>query len=395
MPRDEIPEPRDPVVDLITEINAEFMVVTEGGRVVIYKPERDPMLKRDHFVRLDFADFKKWFMNRQVCVGTNTKKQLIMIPIAKVWLEHPDRRQYARVIFDPSGRHAGKNDLNLWRGFAVNPKQGSWAKMQEHIREIICDGNEDHFNWLMGWLARLVQFPGEQGHVAVVLKGMEGSGKGILARGLMRILGQHALTASNPKHLTGQFNGHLRDCIFLFADEAFFAGDRAHVGVLKAFITEDCIMIEPKFKAAGLAPNLLHIMMASNEEWVIPAGLEARRFFVLLVPPGKVGDRAYFDAIQSELDDGGYEAMLYDLSTYDLTGFNHRNPPATEGLQEQKKLSLGTSEAWWMDVLHRGYVFESEHGLEDHFGEWHPEVTTLSCTPATKPSPANGTSADR
>jgi hypothetical protein len=40
-------------------------------------------------------------------------------------------------------------------------------------------------------------------------------------------------------------------------------------------------------------------------------------------------------------------------------------------LQEQKKLSLGTSEAWWMDVLHRGYVWKSKHGLEDYFREWH------------------------
>jgi hypothetical protein len=50
--------------------------------------------------------------------------------------------------------------------------------------------------------------------------------------------------------------------------------------------------------------------------------------------------------------------------------------PDTEGLQEQKKLSLGTSEAWWMDVLHRGYVYKSKLGLEDHFGQWHEVETT-------------------
>ena len=38
-------------------------------------------------------------------------------------------------------------------------------------------------------------------------------------------MGQHALKISNAKHLVGNFNSHLRDCVFLFADEAFFAGD--------------------------------------------------------------------------------------------------------------------------------------------------------------------------
>ena len=54
----------------------------------------------------------------------------------------------------------------------------------------------------------------------------------------MRILGQHALHISNSKHLVGNFNAHLRDCVLLFADEAFYAGDKAHVGVLNSLITE-------------------------------------------------------------------------------------------------------------------------------------------------------------
>ena len=40
-----------------------------------------------------------------------------------------------------------------------------------------------------------------------------------------------------PGH-SGRTGRHLRDVVFLFADEAFFAGDRAHVGVVKSIITE-------------------------------------------------------------------------------------------------------------------------------------------------------------
>ena len=147
MPRDEIPEPRDPVVDLITEINAEFMVVTEGGRVVIYKPERDPMLKRDHFVKILFRGLQK-VVYEPAGVRRNQHKKTInhdshCESLARTSRSTPVRPRDLRPLRPPRR----KNDLNLWRGFAVNPKQGSWAKMQEHIREIICDGNEDHFDW--------------------------------------------------------------------------------------------------------------------------------------------------------------------------------------------------------------------------------------------------------
>ena len=206
----------------------------------------------------------------------------------------------------------------------LSPSRGSWKRLQDHILNVVCSGNTEHRDWLMGWMARLVQRPGEQGEVAVVMRGIEGAGKGTLAKALLHILGQHGLAISNAKHLTGNFNGHLRDYVLLFADEAFFAGDRAHVGVLKALITEPTLTIEAKFQNAVQMPNFVHLMMASNEDWVVPASLEARRFFVLEVSAAKANDHAYFAAIWAEMEDGGYEAMLHDLLDHDLTFFNHR-----------------------------------------------------------------------
>ena len=75
--------------------------------------------------------------------------------------------------------------------------------------------------------------------------------------------------------------------------------------------------------------------------------------------------------------------MLHDLLHHDLTGFDVRDVPDTKGLQEQKKLSLSVDRAWWMDVLHRGYVFRSRLGLEELFrtvarGERRAAVRELS-----------------
>jgi hypothetical protein len=365
------------VASVVAEFNARYMVVFEAGKAVIYASARDSLLNRSYFDRMSAADLRLLYLNRSAFVGRDKKGGPIHRPVADVWLGHKDRQQFiGGVIFDPSGQHVRSGMLNLWRGFAVQPRPGKWSRLQRHIHDIICSGHGDRYDYLMNWMDRLIQHPAEQGEVAIVLRGGEGTGKGTLAKVLRYILGQHALAVSNSKHLTGNFNGHLRDCVFLFADEAFYAGDPSHVGVLKSIITEPYLTIEAKYQNAVQMPNFLHLMMASNEEWVVPAALDARRFFVLEVSNARAKDHEWFGAIWEEMEAGGYEAMLYDLLHHDLTGFNARRVPVTDALQEQRKLSLGTSEAWWFDVLHRGYVYKSKLGLESFFGEWHTAMTT-------------------
>jgi phage/plasmid-associated DNA primase len=225
-------------------------------------------------------------------------------------------------------------------------------------------------------MARAVQRPAEQGDVAVVMRGEEGCGKGIVARALLFLFGQHGLHVTNAAHLVGHFNEHLQCCVMLFSDEAFYAGAKQYVGVLKAIITEPTLAIEAKYRAVVEARNFLHVIMASNEEWVVPASLEARRFFVLDVSNEKTGDFDYFRAIQDELEAGGYAAMLHDLLNVDLSDFKVAAVPQTEGLATQKKLSLKTHERWWVDVLQRGYVWKSKLGLEEEFHVWHERVAT-------------------
>jgi hypothetical protein len=366
-----------PAETVIAEFNRRYMVVNEAGKAVIYAPAYDPVLKRERFDRMAFEDLKRLYLNRRIKVGEDEKGKAVMRGAADHWLTSPDRKQYINgITFDPSGRPQEKGVLNLWKGFATKPAPGDWTLMREHILYVICKNDRERFEYLINWLARMLQQPDTQGETAIVLKGGEGTGKGTLAKALLYIIGHHSLAISNSKHLTGNFNSHLRDCVFLFADEAFFAGDKASIGSLKSLITEPYLTVEAKYQNAVQIPNFLHILMASNEEWVVPASLDARRFFVLEVPDDKKNAHAYFAAIAAQMKAGGYEAMLHDLLAIDLSEFNVRDVPITEGLQQQKKLSLGTTDAWWMEVLHRGYVLQSKCGLGEMFSEWRDEVST-------------------
>lgn len=309
-------------------------------------------------------------------MGKTKKGKPILRNVADMWLAHPDRRQFIDgIVFDPSGSQQ-PGVYNLWQGFAVKPKQGDWEKMRHHLLSVVCAGDGHNFDYLRKWLARMVQFPAKQGEVAIVLRGLEGVGKSVLGDAMRRIFGQHGFAISTSTHLVGKFNAHLRDCVLLFADEAFFPGDRQHVGALKAIITQPYLTIEGKGKDTVQAPNFIHLIMASNDDWVVPASLDARRFFVLDVRATHKGDRPYFRELWNELENDGLAAMLYDLLHEDLSGFDHRDVPDTVGLQQQKKLSLPVELAWWEEVLQRGYVFKSKLGLEEEFRRWIDPIST-------------------
>lgn len=346
----------------VEEMNSCYMVVNETGKAMVYQLEVDEVMGRKVLVRFAFEDLKKLYLNQTVQVGTKGNGEAIYKDKASAWLLHPQRRQYLGGVQFAPGASLSPDKFNLWQGFAIEPKRGDWPLMRRHIREVICSGKEELFNYVLGWLARCVQLPGAQGEVALVLRGGRGVGKGTLGNALLRLFGQHGLYVTNEKHLTGNFNAHLRDAVVVFADEAFFAGSKQHESVLKGLITDPLITIEAKYQNAVTARNVVHLLMASNEGWVVPAGIDERRFCVLDVSSAHKQDLQYFRALNQEIEHGGLAAMLYDLLEYALSGFDVRKVPTTSALMDQKIRSLRGPEAWLHNCLQSGEVAGQEWG---------------------------------
>jgi hypothetical protein len=141
----------------------------------------------------------------------------------------------------------------------------------------------------------------------------------------MIIFGEHGLQIFDPAHLTGKHNQHLQNKLFLFADEAFWAGDRTAERTLKGVVTEKRMMIEPKGVNAFPWPNRLSIYMAANADWVVPASHDERRYAVGNVNERWKQNEDYFIPLFAEIKAGGAAAMLYDKpSTWRLA--SKKNP---------------------------------------------------------------------
>jgi hypothetical protein len=189
-----------------------------------------------------------------------------------------------------------------------------------------------------------------------VLRGEEGVGKGFLANVIGRLCPHHYVVISQSAHLTGRFNPHHQQCLLMFVEEGFWAGDKQGEGALKHLVTDPELLIEPKHVNPFMVRNLSRLIIASNEHWVVPAGTRARRWFVLDVANTRANDRKYFGAIVDEMENGGLQALMHLLMNFDLSTVDIFAVPKTAALLAQKEESLPPHEKWWLHCLYAGEI---------------------------------------
>lgn len=368
----------DPSIGPLDRFNQTYCAVDDGGKFRVFRQKVDHQFRppRPYWEKYARSDFE----NLEANVKTVSEDGKVVY-IAKKWIEWGQRKTYEGVVFDPANRLPnGHKMLNLWTDWTVgagSPK-GSWDYMHEVVYEGLAGGNEAMGKYILDWIAFMVQNPDVPAEAALVFRGSKGVGKSTLGKALVALTGRHGLHISDAMHLTNHFNAHLRDCIFLFADEAMWGGDKRSEGTLKQLITEPTILFEAKGRDAVPGRNMVHVMIASNEGWVIPASLEdERRFAVGDVSDKFRGQDAFWKRVYSELYSpisdadprpSGLARFLWDMKRRDISEFHpRRNIPVTAALAKQKLESLDYLDVWWFEGLVAGML---GRGVAPVLGDW-------------------------
>lgn len=123
-------------------------------------------------------------------------------------MTHPRRRTYEGVAFVP-GRKARPGWLQPLARIRRAPcglasaRPAEWKAAVdmwlEHAYENICQGNRQLFQWLIGWVAHIIQKPWEKPQTALVLRGGKGTGKNVWIERVIKLLGVHGLVAAGSK----------------------------------------------------------------------------------------------------------------------------------------------------------------------------------------------------
>lgn len=70
---------------------------------------------------------------------------------ADIWLKSPKRLKYQGIVFDPTTTESKNGFYNLWKGFTRKPVRGDGSKFWGHVKNNICKGNEESYNYFRTW----------------------------------------------------------------------------------------------------------------------------------------------------------------------------------------------------------------------------------------------------
>jgi len=357
--------------DLVDRLNRSHAVVSINGQALILtefineKNQPDITLGRASDLKLLYAH------DRVVTTDLLGRKHDVCV--FNAWMEASDRRTYRGIVFAPQG--APSDFYNLFRGFSVEPIEGDCTLYLQHLRDNICRGHDGYYEYLLNWMAHMIQRPGELPGTAIVFRGPQGVGKGVATDELGRLVEPHYTPLSSIEQLVGRFTGHLKDKLLVYANEATWGGNKAGEGALKAMITDPDSSVEEKFKNVVRIDNFKRVMASSNEDWAVPLGKDDRRFFVLDVGSEHKEDHAYFAAIIDQMRNGGSEALMYELQNRDLSEFNVRKIPPTPYNFELKLLSMESSDQFVYEYLRASTkdgweIYVQKSHLHSNYLDW-------------------------
>ncbi|OEF53826.1 primase-helicase family protein [Enterovibrio norvegicus] len=334
-------------VQVLAEINERYTHVTIGckHKVVMKKPCQTHGMAHSFE---DLGQFRNYFLHCERIEGQT---------LGAAWLKWPSKNYKPDGVgFYPLLDRCPDTVFNMFMGYGVVPSEGDISPYLYHLKEVICAGDESSYTYLLSWMAHLVQKPDEKPNVAIVMKSVEGTGKGTMVEPLAKILGPHFIPVNGHGQIVGRFNSTIANKLLVFADEVELTDTRV-ADKLKGLITEPTINLERKGIDPEPMPNYSRFMFASNRDQVIRAGLRERRYLVLEPDTKHAQDIGYFSKLRAWIHEGGAEALLHHLLSLDITDFSPHKAPATSALLAEKLTSLKPSESYLFAELSREKPF--------------------------------------
>ncbi len=319
--------------DAITiKLNKKYATIDWNGQFYILKE----ISNAKDFTLSSKQSFKDSFENTSITLPGG-----IIRTHAEIYLKHRNRRTFHGIEFDttkPTYIKSGDEIYyNIWKGFTVLPEeivdiQPFW----DHIKNVICAGDDNIFEFMMDWLARLFQHPVQLSH-GIVLIGKPGTGKNTFVDTIGRLLGNHYLPLDNMSQLTSNFNFHQKNAILIHANEAFWGGNKKDHGRIKAAITDPYFYIEPKGKDPIKVRNHRHLIISSNEDYPVHLDNDDRRFLVLKVSDKYKQSKEHFDPLYQLLEEAPHvykiatlQSILHYLLKYEIKHMRSDLPRTSE-----------------------------------------------------------------
>lgn len=281
------------------------------------------------------------------------------------YLTTPMRLSYGVAVFDPadpdpktrirkpSYLNTRNRAFNMFTGFRFryNPEFEVDTELLspylDHAKHIICDGNEEVYEFLIQWLAHLVQVPDVKPQSALLLRSPEGTGKDLFFKGIRNMIGErHVGVVENEDRLNTRFNEGITFKLLIVCNEVTYGKSHKVPNHLKTLITDDIMTYERKNVNAFSVKSCERYVLLSNEEHPVPISESDRRYACLEVSTARLGDVNYYANLAALCDPHSpmLEHLYHFLMNTELKSRNRIPPPITNLKRKLQTLTRPVSD---------------------------------------------------
>ena len=246
----------------------------------------------------------------------------VKVDFFELWRTSPRADQYSGTTYLPGGPQKVGRMLNKWCGWGVKPAFGDkHKKFLELIKNGFCNGNLEYYEYVIAWLAHMVQKPTERPQTAIVIYSKQGTGKGTFTEVLSRMIGESNCAGDvSNKDLLGGFNSKLANKIMINVNEATFSGNHDQVEFMKKLVTDPTFRCEYKGYEPFDVPNYTRLIVTTNNINWGRLDPDDRRYLVLEPGPEYKENHEFFGQVRKDMFEDGGVANLFDfLLNYDIS----------------------------------------------------------------------------
>ena len=217
------------------------------------------------------------------------------------------------------------------------------------IHEVICDNDNEIYNYVINWISYIIQNPGLKTETALVLKGLQGIGKNTFTDVISELLTGYSIkNLTEIAELTGSFNSVVEAKMLIVLNELRNIGEErlANFDSLKSIITDKTIRINEKFQPRRTAENVSNFIFVSNNAYPVKIESGDRRYVVLACNGKYKGNQKYWSNLFSLFTNEFYENLMTYFMKHDIKEFNPRIIPMTEAKQDLIEASRTPLDNW-------------------------------------------------
>ncbi len=283
------------------------------------------------------------------------------------WLANVNHASKQRQEFCPPKCPKKKpNDFNLFTGLLINKLTGPLTRINidfvyDHIKTLV-NFDEQLYDYLINYLAHLMQFPGVNPQVALLFISIKpGVGKNLFFENFVgqRILGQeYVKSTSQINDVLGRFNDSYNK-LFICIDEVNCSSTYEWMDTLKNRITGTTIKMERKGIDQSVVNHFCRYLFFSNADRPLILRSNQRRFCCFDCSNEYAGNTDHFVFLANRLlfDDDVAYSFYMDLLEVDLTNVRINVFPKTSC---ESRMTMAPETQFLFDYYPRVFEHRSE-----------------------------------